>query len=152
MIWRCKRITKNDSYLDGRRKLNMTKRRYIFKSANPKIISRGEKLETDEVKNWVSGNAAENEEFIFTDEDIIANYTTSVMNSDTSEDEEKNVNINAISHEDAVRYFSNCIQWAMENNLGVSEIVMLHQLQEKAASLRFKSQKQTTITDFFKHS
>lgn len=118
------------------------------------VVSKGEKLGIDEVKNWVSGSTEENEEVVFTDQDLIAGCTASSANCSSDEEVEEvnsNVRIEAVSHEDAVRCFGTCLQWATENAASGPEILILRQLQERAANLRLKKVKQTSITDFFKY-
>lgn len=110
-------------------------------------ISTGQTLATDEVIEWALGDTAENEQITFSDEDLVNAAVSD--NSDIPEDAEEDENFAVVSHGEAVRCFSACIQWATENGVSSPELLILRQLQERAVNLRFKTQKQTAITDFF---
>ncbi|CAH2001338.1 unnamed protein product [Acanthoscelides obtectus] len=112
------------------------------------VISSGPDLAANEVRTWALGDAAENEQITFSDEDLV-NIALSGNNDDTPEDAEDYENLAVVSHGEAVRCFTACIEWATENSVSGPELLILRQLQEKAVNLRFKPHKQTVITDFF---
>lgn len=76
------------------------------------------------------------------------------MNDENNEDDENDINLEAdskIKHRDAVKHFPKCIKWGDQNNIDVSQKIVLRDLQEKAIEYSLKVlKKQTTINNYFK--
>lgn len=68
---------------------------------------------------------------------------------DTNEDDE-NVDPK-IKHEDVVKYLEICNKWAQQNNIELSKVMVLRELQEEAVKLKISApMKQTLLNQFFK--
>ncbi|XP_045482116.1 jerky protein homolog-like [Harmonia axyridis] len=73
------------------------------------------------------------------------------IDDDTSSDEEVDINPNKIKHVDAIKYFKLGLQWAEENNIGITDILLLKNIQEKAVvkhSSTLTVKKQHEISDY----
>lgn len=73
---------------------------------------------------------------------------------ENNENEENYVHVEAdskIKHRDAIKHFQKCIEWGDQNNIDVSQKIVLRDLQEKALEYSLKVlKKQTTINNYFK--
>ncbi|KAK9753017.1 hypothetical protein QE152_g3816 [Popillia japonica] len=106
----------------------------------------GADISNEDVEAWIAGNGSETD-VLLTDNDILAE-TNDVQNDSSSDDD---VQIVAkVKHQDAVRSFNNCIQWASENNIPDNQIELLFELKNIAVKKDVESKKQKNITDFFK--
>lgn len=106
----------------------------------------GADISNEDVEAWITGSGSETD-ILLTDNDILAE-TNDVQNDSSSDDD---VQIVAkVKHQDAVRSFNNCIQWASENNIPDNQIELLFELKNIAVKKDVESKKQKNITDFFK--
>lgn len=70
-----------------------------------------------------------------------------------SDDDQMLVPVNPfpkVKHEDAIKCFDTCIQWAVENNIETSKTLLLRSIHEKAVEMQLKNKtRQCLMTDFF---
>lgn len=73
------------------------------------------------------------------------------LHSDESDSEEEVVRIEPkVKHDEAIRCFGTCIQWAEENGAELNALSILRMLRQRAMEAKHDSIKQTKLTDFFK--
>lgn len=98
-------------------------------------------LTAEDVNQWIEDDTCE----VFLDEDEDEEINELLENDIPADEGVK------IKHCDVIKSFDVCIQWGQENNIDISKTLILRELQEQAIEKSLKkTQKQTSITSFFK--
>lgn len=98
------------------------------------VATESNPLQETEINEWIDG-----------DDDHLP------LHSDSEEGGEEVVRIDLkIKHEEAIRCFGTCIQWAEENGAELNVLSILRTMRERAMQAKQCSIKQTKLTDFFK--
>lgn len=111
-------------------------------------LSKGGNLTTSEVRIWAIDNNDEKQNITLTDDEIVME----VVEQKEEENDEICPQEGSTPHNTALASFNICIQWALENDIPMNQILLLRQMREKAMKLYINKSnilKQKSIKDFF---
>lgn len=96
-------------------------------------------LSVSDLNEWIENNPSNQDE----DEDEDDNHDVEEVDNEEHLEQK-------IKHVDAIKSFEICIQWATQNNVDVSALMALKDLQEQAIKKSFSiPKKQTLLNQFF---
>ncbi|KAK9686850.1 hypothetical protein QE152_g36896 [Popillia japonica] len=111
-------------------------------------LSKGGNLTKSEVRIWAIDNNGEKQDITLTDDEIVME----VVEQKEEENDEICPQEGPTPHNTALASFNICIQWALENDIPMNQILLLMQIGEKAMKLyinKLNILKQKSIKDFF---
>lgn len=112
---------------------------------NSFLLSVQVEYSTSDVEIWNQDEIVENKHAL--EEEESENEDDTKFDSDP---EVTDIEEPTISHSEAVRAFDTAIKWAKQNEIGISDIIKLKTLQEKATLANLSKNKiQSKITAFF---
>lgn len=106
-------------------------------------------LTNDDVRDWLTGDEGEENQFLSDDEIVDSVSTIEEDCEDGSGGGEVTPAVQTIPHDVAVRSFAASITWAEENGVSARDILVLKRLQENVLKMSFKVKKQSKIDNYF---
>lgn len=112
----------------------------------PLSLLRNRGFTEETISTFLSISVEENYTEPITDDEIIAQLTQETDESFV--DDSSALNVKKIPHSQAISALNTCLDWADENDLSLSEKMMLRNLRDKAFSWSINRTRQTKINKF----